>query len=95
MGADYVIAVNLMQSPDETPVAKPSLLSIMMKTIHIIGSQRLFEATQTADAVIAPDLSNISFTDFHCCDECIELGRSAAAKTMPLIKSQLSQLHVI
>ena len=94
MGADIVIAVNVIPSPGRRihqaeEFRKPNIISIIMQSIYI-GSYSLVEASlEGADIVIEPEVAHIGTGDFHRADECIVLGEKAAQEAVPGIKKLL------
>ena len=94
MGADIVIAVNVIPSPGRRihqaeEFRKPNIISIIMQSIYI-GSYSLVEASlEGADIVIEPEVAHIGTGDFHRAKECIVLGEKAAQEAIPGIKKLL------
>jgi len=89
MGADYVIAVDLLPPPT-TPANWPqnilemwslSVYTIMRRTRHVEG--------QGADIHIQPDIAHTSYIDFGQTDLLVQKGREAVLTHMAQIKSDL------
>jgi NTE family protein len=85
MGADFVVAVNVVSEKERLPSDKPNIFTIMMKTIHIIGRQSLTTSLQKADVVIEPDLDSVGFADFNLAQESFASGQAAAERALPEI----------
>jgi len=88
MGADYVIAVDLLAITGETPVEPKSLLEVTLTSLYL-----LIRATQSegalADRTIMPAIAHISLADLGKAEALIEAGRAAAEAMLPLIKKDL------
>jgi len=105
MGADFVIAVNVLSYLDRTrervyienpaveeaPAAKePNLFSILMKMTSIPTSQVIEDSLNGADVVIEPKVEHIGLGDFHRAEESILAGGLAAIDAVPQIKRELT-----
>ncbi len=90
MGADFVIAVNVLSHREVTRTAEPSIFSVIMQTVHI-SSHRLIQVSLAgADAVIEPEVGHIGYANFHQAEECILEGVRATQALIPEIKSRYS-----
>jgi NTE family protein len=94
MGADFVIAVNVMPDVSERESGlrrrkQPGIISIMVQSMYIASHSLIRSGTQHADVVIQPKLPNISFGDFRKAEECIARGAQAAREALPEIRSHL------
>ncbi len=88
MGADYVVAVDLLPPP-VTPVERPqNIFEMWSLSIYTIMRARYIEA-QTADVLIQPDIAHTSFIDFSQTDLLVQKGREAALAQVARIKSDL------
>ena len=92
MGADVVIAVNLVPLRPSDPKRSPGLFTLMMKTLSIVGRSPLMAGLASADIVIEPDMDNIEFTDFHRAAECFLLGEKAAERMLPEIRRLVAMI---
>lgn len=90
MGADYVIAVNVLPHP-EGKVLQPcneedprnlSIHAILMQTVNIASDLIAQSSIQGADLVIKPNVSHVSPTDFHLASEMIPAGVKAAEEAL-------------
>jgi NTE family protein len=88
MGADYVIAVDLLPPPI-TPVERPqNIFEMWSLSTYTIMRARYIEA-QIADVLIQPDIAHTSFIDFSQTDLLVQRGREAALAHVARIKSDL------
>jgi NTE family protein len=90
LGADAVIAVNVIPDRNVKTETEPNILDIVMQTLHIVGYYAIQSSVAGADVLINPDVHNISYTDFHRVDEGVRAGREAAEKALPAIKKMLA-----
>lgn len=92
MGADLIIAVNAIPNRHNTskPLNKaPNIFKVTKQTIHIARYQLVRASLIGADIVIEPQMTHISFGDYHRAEECILQGELAAQSSIPEIKKQL------
>ena len=87
MGADYVIAVDLLP-PSVLPEKPTSMLSMWYATIYTAMRATHMEV-QTADCVITPRVGPFVWTDFSKTPALIELGRQAAEEKIEQLKRDL------
>jgi NTE family protein len=92
MGAEVVIAVNV-----GTPLAPESELGnavgVALQMLRILTEQnvqRSLKELRAADILIAPDLTGVSFLDFHAHEKAMQIGADAARE----MRSRLLQLAV-
>jgi NTE family protein len=90
MGADLVIAVNLVPARPSRPKRSPGIFTLMMKTLSIVGHSPLIVGLANADIVIEPEMDSIEFTDFQLAEECFLLGQTAAERALPEIRRMLA-----
>jgi len=89
MGADYVIAVDLLPPPT-TPVSRPqNILEVWSLSIYTIIRRSRHLEGQIADVHIQPDIAHTSYIDFGQTDLLVQKGREAALAHVPRIKSDL------
>lgn len=103
MGADFVIAVNVIPNAAErvsqaskrpTPKPKePNIIHVMMQSIHISSYSLVRSSLEDADIVIRPQMAHISANEFHRARECIQEGKMAAQISIPEIKRRLNALN--
>jgi NTE family protein len=96
MGADFVIAVNVIPATgDRTQRAKklkhPGMFQVMLQSIYITTSSMARANLEGADIVIEPQLTHIGYGDFHHTRDCILQGELAAQDLIPQIKKQLGE----
>lgn len=90
MGADIVIAVNVMPETQSKSSSEPGIFEVVMHTINIMNSHLIKESLKGADIVIVPDVGRFKLSDFHKVDECVKAGEEAADSAVPHIKRLLS-----
>ncbi len=101
MGADILISVNLTAKPSIRrglghsrsgfPLGprSPSVMEIFFKMIYTMQYEIAQARTEIAHVVIAPDIRDFMWTDFHRSDEIIKVGAAAAEEAVPKVKSLL------
>ncbi len=89
MGADIVIAVNVVPHREITGKTAPNIFAVIMQTIYISSYKIIKASLAGADIVIEPDISNIGYADFHHARECILRGEMAAREAIPKIKNAM------
>jgi len=105
MGADFIIAVNVMPRlnhktgfahPSPSTVNKssvnkgPNLFNILLKMFSITNSQVVEASMNGADVVIEPYLPGIGLGDFIHTEECFLQGGLATIDAVPEIKKLLA-----
>ncbi len=90
MGADIVIAVNVIPRREITGETAPNIFAIIMQTINISSYRIIKTSLAGADIVIEPEVSEIGYADFHHARQCILQGELAAKKAIPEIKRYLT-----
>ena len=99
MGADFIIAVNVTPTSSEIAyqasrkktekLREPNILSVMIRSIHIVTSLLTRACLEGADIVIHPQVAHINPGDFRRAQECILQGKLAAQASIPKIKELL------
>ena len=99
MGADFVIAVNVMpdvrerarqaRSKEMRKLKKPDIFSVIMQSMNIASCLLVRSCLEGADIVIAPRVAHIGRTEFHRAQECISQGEIAAQDCVAEIKKRL------
>lgn len=93
LGADYVIAIDLLPPADFSPIKRQSeprnMAELAMSSLFMLARATQFEQ-QYADVVVSPAVSHINLADLFSADELLEAGRSAMEAWIPKIKADLS-----
>ncbi len=88
MGADYLIAVDLVPPPI-APMKRPeNIFEMWALSIYTVMRARYSDA-HLADVHIQPDIAHTSFFDFGQIDLLVEKGREAAVEQVGRIKEDL------
>jgi len=91
MGADFIIAVNVMPDRSVREATKPNIFVVMMQVVRISSSRIVKSSLGGADIVIEPQVGHMAFADFHRAQECILQGELATQDSIPEIKRQLER----
>ena len=89
MGADFVIAVNVLPDRYAKDEKEPNIFTVVMQTIHISTYHLVTTSLSGADVIIQPQVAHITLADFHRAQECILQGKLAAQDAIPEIKNRL------
>ncbi len=87
MGADYVIAVDLLP-PSALDREPRHLLEMLTATIYTLMRATHFEA-DLADCLITPQIGRLSLVDFSNAETLLEAGRAAARAALPQLLRDL------
>lgn len=90
MGADIVIAVNVMPETIIKNDSEPGIFEVIMQTIYIVSTYVAKDSLEGADIVIEPDVARFKLSDFHKVEECVTLGEEAADNAVPRIQRLLA-----
>ena len=105
MGADFIIAVNVMPRLNKMPGAvylkesdsgrvpatkEPNMFSVVMKMISINNSQVVETSLNGADVIIEPRMAGISMADFSHAEACIMEGGLSTIDAILEIKRRLA-----
>jgi NTE family protein len=90
MGADVVIAVNVMPETRSKSESEPGIFEVIMQTIYIVGSYVAKDSLKGADIVVEPDVARFKLSDFHKVEECVSAGEEAMDNAVFRIKRLLS-----
>lgn len=83
MGADVVVAVDLVPARVETRVN--NFFDVMIQTIDIVERQLFKQRESHCDVLVRPDVAHISPSSFDAVDECVALGEAAMELALPQI----------
>lgn len=92
MGADFIIAVNVTPDVQERlhwASKEPNIWNVIMQMIYIINYRAVKSSLVGADVIIEPQVTHISWGDFHRVPDCISQGEVATQSAIPEIKRQL------
>lgn len=94
IGADYVIAVDLLPPADVAPTQRQSeprnMAELAMTALFMLARATQFEQ-QYADIVVTPSVSHINLADLFSADELLAAGHAAMEGWIPQIKDDLAQ----
>ncbi|MBI3930458.1 MAG: patatin-like phospholipase family protein [Chloroflexi bacterium] len=86
MGADFIIAVNVLPYRGRRERKEPSIFGVIMQTFYIASYQMVKSSLSGADIVIEPQVGDIAFADFRRAEECMRQGELAAQEAIAEIK---------
>jgi len=89
MGADYVIAVDLLPLPTTAAEWPKNILEMWSLSVYTIVRRTRNWEGQMADVLIQPDIAHMSFIDFNQVDLLVQKGREAALAHLARIKQDL------
>ena len=100
MGADILISVNLTAKPSIRrglgrrrgfPLVprSPSMVEVFFKMIYTMQYEIAQARTEIANVVVAPDMRDFMWTDFHRSEEILKVGETAAEEAVAKIKTLL------
>ena len=93
LGADYVIAIDLLPPTDIAPTHRQSeprnMAELAMSSLFMLARATQFEQ-QYADVVVAPAVAHINLADLLSADELLAAGRAAMEEWVPRIKADLA-----
>ena len=88
MGAEYVIAVDLLPPPSEQGKEPVNIVDLSFTSIYsLIRANQGYSAK--ADCTITPDIGAYSLMDLGAGEELIAAGRAAAEASLPMIRRDL------
>lgn len=88
LGADYVIAVDLLPPGSVGGKTPANLMELLVTALYMLMRSTHNEGAE-ADRVIVPDIGHISLFDLGSAEELIEAGRVAAQLAVPKIKQDV------
>jgi NTE family protein len=89
LGADFVIAVDVAEGPEEETDFSTGL-GIVLRTHDVTRCALSRLQLEEAEAIVAPDLSRIHWSDFGHLDECVRIGREAMREKIAEIERKIS-----
>lgn len=93
LGADYVIAIDLLPPADFTPTHRQSeprnMAELAISSLFMLARATQFEQ-QYADVVVAPTVAHINLADLFSAHELLAAGRAAMEEWIPKIKADLA-----
>jgi NTE family protein len=89
MGAEYVIAVDLLPPPGVRRREPESIIEISLTSLYALVRASQVNAHGAADCVIAPDVVDTSLVDLTAFQELIAAGRAAAEAALPQLRADL------
>lgn len=91
MGADVVIAVDVVDRQRHRLDAPRNLIQVMMASYDILQAAQVGQALEEADVVVRPDASRMTGFDLEHAHQYVELGREATELALPQIRSRLEE----
>jgi NTE family protein len=88
MGADIVIAVDLVPSRVEAQVS--NIFDVLIQAIDIMERALLKDRLQYCDILVKPDVAHVSPSSFEAVDECVALGEQAMEAVLPEVIRMIS-----
>jgi NTE family protein len=90
MGADYVIAVDLLPFVDDVPIEPKNILEVSMTSLYTLirAAQR---DTPLADCLIQPAVGRMGLSDLSAVEPLVEIGRAAALRMLPQLLRDLGR----
>lgn len=89
MGADFIIAVNVIPHREVREAAEPNIFSVIMQTVYISSYRVIKSSLNGADIVIEPQVASIGHFDFHQVEESVLQGKLAAQDFVAEIKRHI------
>ncbi|KAA3620159.1 MAG: hypothetical protein DWQ05_05365 [Calditrichaeota bacterium] len=90
LGANYIIGVDVGTAL-RTIEELTTFIDIMDQSIRLGSYLQTIEQRDKCDLVIAPDMSNLAFSDFNSAAELIKRGEEAAKKKLPELLAYLEK----
>jgi NTE family protein len=88
MGAEYVIAVDLLPAPGEQRKEPENIIDLSFTSIYALIRANQGYGEQ-ADCTISPDIVHFSLMDLTAAEELITAGRAAAEAHLPRLRRDL------
>jgi NTE family protein len=90
MGAEYVIAVDLLPPPRENDIVPENMLAISLTSLYALIRVNQ-DYSNVANCTITPPIGAFSLVDMSASDALIAAGRAAAEAALPSILAALHQ----
>ncbi len=91
LGADFVIAVDISDRPQDRPTA--GMTDILWQTFNIFGQTINRHEQSNADIVVRPVTSGLPAADTSGRDKAVLEGEKAVAAILPELKAKLAKLN--
>lgn len=88
MGAEYVIAVNLLPHPGAHRREPENVVDLSLTSLYALIRANQGYGDQ-AECIIAPDVAEYSLLDMGAADELLAAGRAAAEAALPQLRAAL------
>ncbi len=88
LGTKFVVAVNVARELEQDYSTETGL-DILRRTNAITRTVLNRMQAKEADVLIEPEVGEISWAGFGCVDACVDLGREAAERMMPVLLKKL------
>jgi NTE family protein len=89
LGADYVIAVDLLPLMGHAQVEPRNVVELSMTALFMLARATQIEQ-ELADVLIAPAITHINLADLNAGAELMAAGRAAAEAVIPRIQAALA-----
>jgi NTE family protein len=89
LGADYIIAVDLLPLHDDTQAEPRNVVELSMTALFMLARATQIEQ-ELADILIAPEIAHVNLADLSAGEVLLEAGRRAAEAVMPRIQAALT-----
>ncbi len=89
MGADFVIAVDLLPLIDDAQTEPRNVVELSMTALFMLARATQIEQ-ELADILIAPAITAIGLADLSASERLLSAGRAAAEAAMPSIQAALT-----
>lgn len=89
MGADYVIAVDLLPLVSHAQVEPRNVVELSMTALFMLARATQIEQ-ELADVLISPAITHINLADLNSGEELMAAGREATEAAMPRIQAALA-----
>lgn len=89
LGADYIIAVDLLPLLDGAQVEPRNVVELSMTALFMLARATQIEQ-ELADILIAPQITHINLADLSAGEELLEAGKRAAEAAIPRIQAALT-----
>ncbi len=90
MGADYVVAVDLLPPGTAHPKEPANMIEMILATMRIL-MRATSDEVEDAERVIMPPIGHIGLLDLEAVEELFEAGLAAAQAMLPQIRQDLER----